>query len=306
MTVGNDTAGKVKRERLECQSCARLDYPTALSDFKEWKMIACHHLNYIMGNDGLNKYAKMLINRKVNRYLGKPRKKMHLTSIGRMLQKGIECENESIALFNQVFNKNLVKNTIQKNNGYIKGICDLIDDDTIIDIKTAWSNQSTQGSYKWQLHGYMWLYDKPKACTVTVFVDTPKHLLIDEDPALHIVNKPLHERIIIGNFVERDDEIIERIKQKSIQLKAYYDELLRSKKMAKDYSLHALNGHIHDQIDRIMNIDLSDEELKREIARGQALCALSKQSVEIADIFTKAADVFGAKQTPKMLGLDNG
>ena len=49
------------------------------------------------------------------------------------------------------------------------------------------------------------LYDKPKACTVTVLIDTPPELIGDEDPAPHRVSHiPETERILTGNEVERD------------------------------------------------------------------------------------------------------
>lgn len=266
-------------------------------------LIAASELNYIMGCQGINKHAKIVVNRAVNKRLRiATRKPTHITSLGRMFAKGRICEDESIAVFNELFGKRLVKNTKVCENGYIKGICDLIDGDTIIDIKTAWTPHSHPKSYKWQLHGYMWLYDKPKACTATVFVDTPEHLLIDEDRSLHKVTLPLHERVKLSNFVERDEDIICQIREKCEQLNSYFYELLEKKRMTKDYSLNALNGHIHDQISVLMNPDLSNEELDKECKRAKALAELSAQSLGVAQTYIKAADIWDLQTKPKLIG----
>lgn len=133
------------------------------------------------------------------------------------LSKGIECEDDSIALFNNVFFKSLVKNDKRITNDLITGECDLIDDRTIIDIKTSWSlatfakQRSNTTSYEWQLRGYMWLYDKDKACTAHCLVDTPKHLCRYESETHEFSHIAAHDRVIIGNIIERDSELEQMI-----------------------------------------------------------------------------------------------
>ena len=71
--------------------------------------------------------------------------------------------------------------------------------------------------------------------------------------------------------------------------------------MSVDRSLSALNGHIHDQIMRLTNPDLSDAELENELKRSKALSDLASQSVDIANTVLKASELYAAKEKPKML-----
>ncbi|WP_432481629.1 hypothetical protein [Moraxella sp. ZY200743] len=147
-------------------------------------------------------------------------------------KKGIECENDSIELFNTVFFKNLKKNDVRLSNDYITGECDLIDGDTIIDIKTSWDIKSfasqmlTPTVYEWQLRGYMWLYDKDKACTVHCLVDTPTHLCQFDDGVHEFEHIPMTDRIIVGNVVKRDAEKEQELINKIELARAYYQEVL--------------------------------------------------------------------------------
>lgn len=149
------------------------------------------------------------------------------------MQKGRECEQQSIELFNLVYFKNLVKNKERKSNSYITGECDLIDDDAIIDIKTSWDlttfakQRFFETSYEWQLRGYMWLYDKDKACTAHCAIDTPFELCRYENQDLHTFGHIAHQdRIIIGNVVYRDEAKEKLIIEKWQHCKAYFEDLL--------------------------------------------------------------------------------
>lgn len=148
------------------------------------------------------------------------------------LSKGIECEDDSIELFNNVFFKSLVKNDKRLTNDYITGECDLLDGDTVIDIKTSWSlktfaEQRRKATiYEWQLRGYMWLYDKDKACTAHCLVDTPTHLCRFETDTHEFGHIAEHDRVIIGNIVERDAELEQQIIDKYEQCLAYRNQLI--------------------------------------------------------------------------------
>lgn len=147
-------------------------------------------------------------------------------------KKGIECENDSIELFNTVFFKNLKKNEVRLSNDYITGECDLIDGDTIIDIKTSWDIKTfaTQlldpTAYEWQLRGYMWLYDKPKACTVHCLVNTPPHLCKFDDGIHEFDHIPMTDRLIVGNVVEKDTQKEQELIDKINLAREYYQEVL--------------------------------------------------------------------------------
>ena len=45
--------------------------------------------------------------------------------------------------------------------------------------------------------------------------------------------------------------------------------------MSKDRSINALNGHLHDQLERLENPDLTDAEIETEIKRSQSIANLS-------------------------------
>ena len=71
--------------------------------------------------------------------------------------------------------------------------------------------------------------------------------------------------------------------------------------MSFDRSLSSLNGHIHDQIMRLTNPDLSSEELETELKRSKALSDLASQSVNIANTVLRASELYAQKEKPKML-----
>lgn len=158
----------------------------------------------------------------------------HIYSSNKYIKKGIECENDSIELFNTVFFKALEKNTVRISNDFITGECDLIDDDLIIDIKTSWDIKTfgmqriDPTMYEWQLRGYMWLYDKPKACTVHCLVNTPPHLIRFDDGIHEFDHIPPSKRVIVGNIVYRDIELEKAMIEKITLAREYYDELLQA------------------------------------------------------------------------------
>lgn len=197
-------------------------------------ILRCSSLDDIMTaprtkSERLSSKAKAVIEKMANEYLYKTPFYMD----NKYLQKGRECENESIDLFNLVYFKNLTKNEIRLTNEYITGECDLIDNDTIIDIKTSWDlttfsrQRHDPTSYEWQLRGYMWLYDKEKACTAHCAINTPPNLCRFDNPELHeFLHIPLQDRIIIGNIVYRDEQKEKQIIKTWQYCQDYYDELL--------------------------------------------------------------------------------
>lgn len=113
--------------------------------------------------------------------------------------KGIECEGESIALYNLVRGRKLAKNTERRADEYLTGESDLPDVDEVVDIKTAWSvatfplseedlTPTQRKLYEWQCRGYMRLWDKPRARIAYALVDTPERLIGYEPMQLHIVS----------------------------------------------------------------------------------------------------------------------
>lgn len=50
--------------------------------------------------------------------------------------------------------------------------------------------------------------------------------------------------------------------------------------MSKDRSINALNGHLHDQLERLLNPDLEGDVLEAEIKRSKAVTSLSAQIID--------------------------
>jgi len=140
------------------------------------------------------------------------------------LTKGIDMEDTSIDLYNEVHSTLYLKNTERLSNEFITGECDINAEDKIIDIKSSWSLETFPPSpedisnkdYEWQLRAYMWLYDKPKAELAYCMVSTPDYLLKDWDNLdIHKVDKfdPFLRVTKISFERDRDKErdIIDRV-----------------------------------------------------------------------------------------------
>lgn len=194
--------------------------------------LRCSSLDSIMTNGrsktGLSATAQRVIKDMTNSEL------YHtpITISGKYLDKGIQCEDDSIELFNNVFFKSLVKNDKRLTNDYITGECDLLDGDTVIDIKTSWSlntfaeQRYKTTSYEWQLRGYMWLYEKDKACTAHCLVDTPKDLCKYENDVHEFSHIAAPDRVIIGNVIERDQALEQLIIERYAACLEYRNELI--------------------------------------------------------------------------------
>ena len=149
------------------------------------------------------------------------------------LDKGIEVEDTSIDLYNEVKSTLYLKNTDRLTNDWITGECDINTGDKIIDIKSSWSLETFPASpsdidsklYEWQLRGYMMLYNVDKAELAYCMVNTPPHLLKDWDYyKIHIVDTidPTLRLTTIG--FDRDLELEEKIKEKVEACGEFYEE----------------------------------------------------------------------------------
>ncbi len=149
------------------------------------------------------------------------------------LTKGIDMEDTSIDLYNEVHGTLYLKNTERLSNEFITGECDINAEDKIIDIKSSWSLETFPASpddvnnkdYEWQLRAYMWLYDKPKAELAYCMVSTPDYLLKEWDNLdIHKVDK--HDpflRVTTISF-ERDREKERQIMDRVIECGKFYIE----------------------------------------------------------------------------------
>lgn len=141
------------------------------------------------------------------------------------MEKGIECEPDSIALLNRVLGLSLSKNTERKNAHGITGECDLFDPHTRrgYDLKTSWSSRTwpafaadaEDSVYEWQDRAYMMLWDADAWETDYALVDTPDRLIGYEDMSMHVVSYiPEHLRLtrwIIERDFDKERLMIERV-----------------------------------------------------------------------------------------------
>lgn len=143
------------------------------------------------------------------------------------MQKGIEVEDHSIALFNEVTGNFFFKNTERKSNDFLTGECDIFDSEksTIWDIKSSYSKKTheifmdvtSNTTYFWQLVSYAELWDTKNAGLARCLVDTPEHLISSKDDIdWHIVShiEPL-KRCAYGQMqvtTELREQLMNRVK----------------------------------------------------------------------------------------------
>lgn len=139
--------------------------------------------------------------------------------VSKYIDKGITQEQDSIDLLNKVRLEKYVKHQGRQTRMFMSGECDILTEDSVIDIKTAWSwatfpatpTEGMNKAYEWQLQAYMWLYDRPKAelvyCMVTTDPDLCKYEYADLHQAEHV--EP-YKRITILKY-ERDWDMQEQM-----------------------------------------------------------------------------------------------
>jgi hypothetical protein len=149
--------------------------------------------------------------------------------------KGIDWEEESIALVNQVRGTFYVKNNERFENEYLTGQPDIILDDCIIDIKTSWSletwpaipDEGINKDYEWQLRGYCWLLNKQYAELIYCMIDTDDTLLGDWDNrSIHKVSHidPAKRITVLKYSINLD--YIDEMKEKLTAASEYYSQYI--------------------------------------------------------------------------------
>jgi hypothetical protein len=150
------------------------------------------------------------------------------------INKGKQCEQDSINLLNLVNFTSYTKNEIRINTDILTGEADIVAENEIIDIKTSWSLDTFPAlpddinvkDYEMQLRGYMMLYNKQKASVVYCMVDTPEDLRGWENEQLHNVSHIAPEKRITSISFERDLEIEKLITEKCTVAIEYYKEYI--------------------------------------------------------------------------------
>lgn len=151
-------------------------------------------------------------------------------------QKGIEVEDESIALLNRVRGLALTKNVERKTDGLISGECDLFDQARRRghDLKSSWSAKTFPGwvkdcedkLYEWQMRGYMRLWDADEWEVNYALVDTPERLIGYEPLQLHVVGHLPESHRLTTWTITRDAEKEAAIEAKVRAARDYYAQVI--------------------------------------------------------------------------------
>lgn len=173
----------------------------------------------------------------------------------RYTDKGNIQEDTAIEMASRVLGLPFaLKNTEYFENDFIKGTPDLILEDEIVDIKCSWDgttfpwfeDELPNKDYYWQMIGYMWLTGKKRARIVYCLVDTPEDIVQDEIRrtswkkfeidvteetetevrAKHEFSHISENKRVRTYLVELNDANIEQVKEKLLEAKKYYDELI--------------------------------------------------------------------------------
>ena len=175
----------------------------------------------------------------------------------RYTDKGNEVEEESIALVNDVLNfKFIYKNDEHFTNDWLTGTPDVNTDEVLIDVKSSWDASTFQWfetelpnkDYYYQLQGYMWLTGKNESILAYCLIDTPGEMVEDEIRRahwkLHLIDESqeLREEIETKHkfshipknrrvkywFVQKDEQVIEQIKERVELCREYYNLLMQT------------------------------------------------------------------------------
>ena len=175
----------------------------------------------------------------------------------RYTDKGNECEEDSITLANEVLNVGFIyKNEEHFQNDYITGTPDVNTNEVLIDVKTSFDgttfpwfeDEIPNKDYYYQLQGYMWLTGKEESLLVYCLTNTPEQIVEDEIRRVHWKEHKLEENDEIRHFVEakhnfdhiplekrvkvfkiqKDEAVIEAIKEKIELAREYYNKLIET------------------------------------------------------------------------------
>lgn len=169
-------------------------------------------------------------------------------------QKGNIMEDESIDFIAEHLGYGfLVKNERYFDSEFIHGTPDVVLNDLVIDAKNSWDsstfplfeNDIPTLDYDWQLQGYMYLADKPKAKLIYTLMDTPEHLIEKEarwyslsqgfDDLDKDIYVKFHKNMTYKNIpaklkikvydIDRDDDKIKLVIDRVKMCREYIDQL---------------------------------------------------------------------------------
>lgn len=158
----------------------------------------------------------------------------------KQMDKGIQCEQDSIDLINLVEFTKYEKVELGIETEYLTGHPDIITDKEVLDVKTSWdattfpwltedaNKAMNKSGYDWQLRAYMMLFGLERGRIVYCLVDTPDELLNDwDDEELHKISHiPANKRITYSDWIERDEAIEDEIRKWHKSASDYYNDVI--------------------------------------------------------------------------------
>jgi hypothetical protein len=158
----------------------------------------------------------------------------YTTELNKYVTKGIQCEEQSIELLNDVLFTNYEKNEVRKTTELLTGECDIYTPELIIDIKTSWSFVTFPATpsdinikdYEFQLRGYMYLYNVERAALAYCMVNTPSDLIGYESEDLHRVRDTPIQSLVTMLTIERDLELEQEMLERSAAAIEYYKQYI--------------------------------------------------------------------------------
>jgi len=175
----------------------------------------------------------------------------------KQMKKGIEAEQDSIDLLSMYLKLPFSKNEERFKNDFITGLPDIINGDTIIDIKSSYDLWTFLGNipdkldnlYYWQMQSYMWLTGTKKATIAYCLVNTPESIIQQEKyyllKKMDVISEEspefikeamkvefnmtfddisINERILTFNVNRSEDDIL-RIENKVLKARMFLQEL---------------------------------------------------------------------------------
>ena len=175
----------------------------------------------------------------------------------KQMKKGIEAEQDSIDLLSMYLKLPFSKNEERFKNDFITGLPDIINGDTIIDIKSSYDLWTFLGNipdkldnlYYWQMQSYMWLTGTKNATIAYCLVNTPESIIQQEKyyllKKMDVISEEspefikeamkiefnmtfddisINERILTFNVNRSEDDIL-RIENKVLKARTFLQEL---------------------------------------------------------------------------------
>lgn len=149
------------------------------------------------------------------------------------VNKGIQCEQESIDLLNRLYFKKYAKNQTRIETDLLSGECDILADTYIRDIKTSWSletfpvliEDAKDSMYEWQGRAYMHLYNRDTFYLDYCMVTTPEELRKYEPVNLHEVDHIPEEMRVTTVVYQRDMELEKKMLEKCRVAQLYIEQI---------------------------------------------------------------------------------